>query len=315
MSAQQLFDRALKEEPRSGALNMRVTFGLENGASGRGTTIADSLVTGAGAETAVGKPSREKLHFTERVAGRDEVSLDEVSTGEQGFIGVDGRWYRLSAAQYKRVFEPAKNETLVGALGFDPRKWLVDPKLEGTAHVGGVEANHITGGVDADAMLTDLGFFESNSGQSAEARRFTELLQSSKKHGTMDVFAGKQDGILRRISVAAQMEAAEGGPPVRATLTFAFGLHKVNQPVSVEAPKQALPPTQIAAIPRAKLGAEADDILGPPAQRPSGSDGRTRKRPGTGTHPKTHPSAQGYVRCVQAAEDLQALERCQALLP
>ena len=57
--------------------------------------------------------------------------------------------------------------------------------------------------------------------------------------------------------------------------------------------------------------------LGPPQQaKPSGTGGQRRtrqQRHAVGT--KTKPSRQAYVSCVQAAQDLAALERCQALLP
>jgi hypothetical protein len=188
--------------------------------------------------------------------------------------------------------------------------------------VGGVKVNQISGDVNTDAVLTDLGFYKPGNVSSPEAERFAGLLKTATKHGTMTLFAGKQDGILRRLSVSAQADAAKSTPPLRATLTFALGLDKVNQPVTAEPPKSALPPAAIAQIPRAKLGSEADDVLGPatPARRPSGTETRRRpgrSAPGTPHRAKHKPrrSAQAYLDCVQAAQDLSTLERCQALLP
>ena len=317
-SAQQVLDRALKEEPKSAALNRRISFSLQAG--GKSTILADTVISGVGADTAPGKPATERLHTTERFAGRAPVSLDEISTGERGYIRAGGQWYQLSPAQYRRVFEPDTNETFVESLGFDPRRWMRDPKLESAnVNVGGVEANHISGEVDAEAVLTDLGFYTGANVESAQAQQFIDVIRKAAKSGTMDLFAGKQDGIIRKLSVNAQIDASKNVPPVEATLVFAFGLDKVNEPVKVSAPQGALPSARIAGIPRAKLGESADEILGPPS-KPSGSGGQAEKRQKSAAakpkkvRPKQR-SAQSYLSCVQAAPDLAALERCQAVLP
>jgi hypothetical protein len=136
----------------------------------------------------------------------------------------------------------------------------------------------------------------------------------------MDLFAGKQDGILRKLTVAAQTDPAQG-TQLRSTLTFALGLDKVNQPIKVEPPKNALPPASIASIPRSKLGDEADDVFGVPAtSKPAGTGGgkaRKHHKAAAQAPAKVTPkrSQRAYVNCVQAAEDLAALERCQPLLP
>jgi hypothetical protein len=188
--------------------------------------------------------------------------------------------------------------------------------------VGGAEANHVSGTVDGESVFRDLGFYEAGTSD-ATARRYVETVKTATKHGTMDVFAGKQDGILRKITVNAQADPVKSGPATKSTLTFTLGLDKVNQPVKIDEPKSALPPASIATIPRAKLGSEADDILG----TPSTSSRKTSATP-TKPHraaPKHHApaakarhkgrSAQAYVSCVQAAEDLAALDHCQSLLP
>jgi len=313
-SARQVFDRALKEEPKSGSLNMRVSFVLE--APGRAINVVDTVFTGAAADARGGQPEQARTHLSERVVGQPPVLLDEVASGNRGYIQVDGVWYRLSPAQYKRVFDSSKNETLIQSLGFDPRRWLTDPKLESTnAHVGGVQANQIGGDVDADMVLTDLGFYKGAS--SARAQQFVDIMKGASKKGNVELFAGKQDGILRRLSVTAQADASKNVPPLRGTLTFTLGIDKVNEQVKVTEPKNALPPSRIAGIPRAKLGTQADEVLGPPHQpKPSGTGDQRRtrqQRHAVGT--KTKPSRQAYVSCVQAAQDLAALERCQALLP
>ena len=309
--ARQVFDRALQTEPRSGAVNMRVNAVLQS--QGRSITVADTVLTGVGAEAQGGRPRQASMRWSERLAGQKPVQVDELASGNRGYIRVDGVWYRLSPAQTNRVFASTGNgETLIQSLGFDPRHWLTDPKLESTnAHVGGVRANQISGDVDVQRVLADLGLYKGAA--AARAQQFAGA--SGKAH--VDLFAGKQDGILRRMSATAETGASKNAPPLRGTLTFTLGIDKVNEPVKVTEPKNALPPSRIAAIPRAKLGTQADKVLGPPPQaKPSGTGGQRRtpqQRHAAGT--RTKPSGQAYVSCVQGAQDLAALERCQALLP
>jgi hypothetical protein len=314
-SAQQVLDRALKEEPKSASLNARFTFSVQDG--GKETTVADTVLSGASADAAPGNPPKERMSHTERVNGRAPVSYEELSTGDRGFIRVDRQWYQLSPAQYRRVFEPDKNETFVQALGFDPRQWMRDPQLESTnARVGSVEANHVHGAVDAEAVLTDLGVYAGANPNNAQAQRFVEILRGSSKSGTMDLFAGKEDGIIRKLSVTTTGDAPNNTPPLRATLTFAFGLDDVNMPVQVNQPQGALPSARIARIPRAKLGDSADEVFGP--SKAASKPARQPKRAGGGQPPakrKERPSAQRYLSCVQAAGDLGSLQRCQSLLP
>jgi hypothetical protein len=313
--AQQVLDRALKEEPHSGALNMRVSFSLQTAA--RQVTVADTVASGVGTDTAPGQPAKESFHFTENVAGKDPVSFDQLSTGKRGYIRVDGQWYQLSDAQYKRVFKPDKNESFVEALGFDPRRWVHDPKIESTnARVSGVAANQIVGDANADVVLTDLGFYKPGNSSSAEAQKFVDTIKNASKTGTMSLFAGKQDGILRKLSVNTVADASKSRPPLKASITFTLGLDKVNQPVKIVEPTGALPPSRIADIPRAKLGSQADDVFGAPTRSSgTGAHRKHRSKGAAGTQRTPKRNRQAYVSCVQSATDLSALERCQALLP
>jgi hypothetical protein len=124
--AQQVVDRAVKEEVKSGAVEMHMTTSIaapvrgasgkfEWNLSGRGTNLSSGRATGS-------------FHIDEKSPSERAVSLDELSTGNRGFIRVDGRWYELSGAQYKRVFE--SDDT-------NPLRWMVNPKSMGTTKVDG----------------------------------------------------------------------------------------------------------------------------------------------------------------------------------
>jgi hypothetical protein len=352
-SAQQVLDRSLKEEPQSGAVNMRVNVTVDLS----GKQFASQLVmTGAGANAAAGRPAQGQYHWSERAAGKAPAVHDEVAVGGRGYIGVDGRWYRVTPVQYKQLFDSAQGKPLFQSQGFDPRNWIKNPKLESTtSHVGGVQANQISGELDAQRVVDELGV---NKGAGSLAAQVANAMRAAPKQGTINLFVGKQDGILRKVSVVAQADGSKSVPPLRLTLSFASGLDKVNQPVKVAEPARALPPARIAGVPQAKLGSRADKIFGPaakPAQKPAPARGHARTRPHkpaqkpapTRRHARTRPhkpvkpaqkpaptrghaptqpqkpapparvkrSRQAYVGCVQAAQDLAMLERCQALLP
>jgi hypothetical protein len=314
-SAQQVLDRALKEEPKSGGVSARVSFTVEV----PGNQVAsESAMSGVGADAASGRPAQERSHWTDRAPGNAPAVHDELAIGDRGYIGVDDRWYRVTPAQYKRLFDSGENKSLFQSQGFDPRRWIKNPKLESTtSHVGGVEANQIGGDLDAEKVLDELGVYKGVG--SPRAQQVADAIRAAPKHGTINLFVGKQDGILRKLSVVTQADASKHVPPLQLTLSFALGIDKVNQPIKVTEPKGALPPARIADIPRAKLGSRADKVFGPaakPGQKRASPGGHARTRSHKGAAPTTAKrSRQAYVSCVQGAQDLATLDRCQALLP
>jgi hypothetical protein len=140
-SAQQVLDRALREEPKSGAVNARAGFTV--GVSGN-QVASQVVISGVGADAAAGRPAQERLRWTDQAPGKAPAVHDELAVGNRGYIGVGGRWYRVTPAQYKRLFDSSMNKSLFQSQGFDPRHWIKNPKLESTtSHVGGVQANQV----------------------------------------------------------------------------------------------------------------------------------------------------------------------------
>jgi len=252
--AQQVLDRAVKEEAKSAAVEMHLTTTITapvRGAGGRFEWRLAGRGTGLTSGRATGS-----FHVDERSPGERPVSLDELSTGSQGFIRVDGRWYRLSSTQYERVFE--RDDA-------NPLRWMVNPTSMGTTTVDGVDANRIRGDANVNEMLTDLDAFEAGSADSPAQRRVVAAIKAAPKRGSMDIGAGKQDGILRKGSVSGQMNTTLGTTPLHVALAFTFAFTDVNQPVTVRAPKHALPPSRIRRLSRAKLGSAAGDVFVAPA--------------------------------------------------
>jgi hypothetical protein len=281
--AQQIIDRAAKQELESGTVQMHMTTSISSPARGVNGTFEWNL-SGQGSNLSGGRKTG-RFHITEQGPGERPVSLDELSTGTEGFIRVGGSWYRLSDSQYRRIFK--SDDT-------DPLRWIVNPKLAGTTRVDGVEANDIRGAANMNTMLADLDAFEGDPTDSPAARRVASAIKAAPKQGSMDLQVGKHDGVLRRGSIRGQVDAVIGTTPLEMALALTFSFTDVNEPVRVEAPQRALPPSLLGRVPRAKLGSQAHDIFG--ARKP-------RRGP------------RSYVTCVSDAPNLAALERCQSLLP
>ena len=286
-SAQQILDRAAKKEPKSGHLNARFTFSISSPAQRGRTWKMDSRVSGRGTDVPGGKTA-QILHFTERTTGKGPVSVDELSTGQQGFVRVGATWYRLTRTQSKRVFE----SNSIQSPNVDPLQWAINPKLAGTRHVDGVQANHLIAEANINAMFADLELFKGEAGDTSAVRALNKAVNATAKRGTMVVDVG-EDGVLRRLAVSGQLDTLTTVPLHMAT-TFSFAFSRVNEPVSVRAPGRALSSSRIRRLARARFGGQADDILGPQKRRP----GRA-----------------SYVTCVGDAQNLAALARCQKLLP
>jgi hypothetical protein len=79
-----------------------------------------------------------------------------VSTGKQAFLELGNRAYRVPQSQLdelkKQNAQQAQSFAGLGALGVNPRSWLVNPTSHGTAKVGGGETSHVSAGLDTTKL-------------------------------------------------------------------------------------------------------------------------------------------------------------------
>jgi len=304
INAAEVLQKGFTNEPRSAVLNLRFTgaFQASNGKSRRGTyTVVGPASDGPGAKD----PGQADLKITD-TSGGTPVTFRLISTGERGFVGYRGRFYRMSDRQFKSVFADGSSpdESFVEELGFDLQRWMTEPALAGTAKLDGVTNDRVTSKVDVIAMLTDLDVIGPGSD---DAGANDKLFRDAAKDGEGQLLVGRPDGILRKADVTARVVARGEAATVNATFRFDLGLQDVNKPVKVKAPENALPPGRIKDIPRSVLGTSyADKLLG---AKP-GKRGRPR-----GDTREAGRSRKAYVNCVQQATDTAALEKCQALVP
>jgi hypothetical protein len=214
-----------------------------------------------------GRLPKFKLDLAVDEAGGDSARAGATSTGDRGFIRVDGEDYELSRRlfdQFKAGYEQAqlqgkgKGKGGMGALGLDPTAWLKDARKAGEAQVAGVTTQHVTGGVDVARLLDDLdgalGAANALGGQGVpglprplgdEDKR--EIIRSVKS-AKADVFSGKDDRILRRLAVTLGLEGTRDGKPVTGSLAFTLNLSELGESQDIAAPAQAKPLTGLDAL-------------------------------------------------------------------
>jgi hypothetical protein len=180
------------------------------------------------------------------------------STGGRAFITLDGRPYRLDKAFVAKLRAglaertPARRSGL-GALGIDPRRWILQPRLRGTETLDGVRVTRVSGAVNLARLLEDLDSFLTKAGGSAAAggflspatrREFEAAIDSSN----VDILSGAADHVVRELRIAAKFTFKKHGglTPIPGlaggTLNIRLALAGVNHTrVDVRAPAGARP--------------------------------------------------------------------------
>jgi hypothetical protein len=142
------------------------------------------------------------------------------STGGQAFISLDGRPYRLDKAFVTklraRVARAPGHRLGLGALGIDPRRWILKPRARGTETVDGVSVTRVSGAINLARLLEDLDSFLTKAGGSAAAggflspatrREFADAIDSSN----VDILSGASDHVLRELRIAAKFTFKKHG--------------------------------------------------------------------------------------------------------
>jgi len=198
------------------------------------------------------------------------------STGGRAFISLDGRPYRIDEAFVSQLREGLRQQTRarrsgLGALGIDPRRWILEPRARGTTTVDGVPVTRVSGAINLARLLEDLDSFLTKAGGSAAAggflspatrREFADAIDSSN----VDVLSGASDHVLRELRIAAKFTFKKHGglTPIPGLaggrLEIRLALADVNETrVNVRAPAGARP---LAELTGASIGAFVDGIAG-----------------------------------------------------
>jgi hypothetical protein len=248
-------------------------------------------------------------------SGGSAMQAGAVSTGDKGFLRLQGRAYQLSDALFKRLEASRKqataskgqNGTSLKALGIDPRRWLKDPKEGGVETLAGVQVIHVSAGIDVPRFVADLATLLTKAGKlgvtggssqvpSTLTQAQRDKIVKSVKTAAVDVWSGKDDKALRRIAMHVTFDVPadarpKGTPAQKGTLRFDLAIAELNRPQAIGAPANPRPLSELTTA----LG----QVLG----SAQGS-----------TQPQTGGSSK-YQQCLAAAgTDIAKAQRCAGLL-
>jgi hypothetical protein len=320
----------------SGKIELKL--GLEaEGASSLGGPIA---VTLSGPFQSEGPKTLPKFDFDLTLAlGGNTLSAGAVSTGDAGFLKLQKQDYSVPAevfAQFKQGYERSQSQQKnndqtpsFSSLGVDPSKWLKDAKSEDDTEVAGVKTTHVSAGVDVPKLLDDVNRILSRAGslggsqtqqipnQLTEQQR--KSVEDAIEDATFDVYSGKDDKVLRRLTVKLKFKVPEdqranaqglsGG-----TITFDLTLGDLNQQQTINAPANPKSFDELTKALQSTLGG----LLGATGGS-TGSSGGTTSTPTTPSDTLSTPSgdakAQEYSKCIsEAGGDIAKAQKCSSIL-
>jgi hypothetical protein len=307
---------------KSGVLGISLTLN-PSGSSTLKSPISFSI-SGPFQTRGTGKLPQSNFTISISALGR-KGQLGIVSTGTAGYVTLDGAAYQLPAADFQRlesgfssVGSSGQGGGGLSALGINPEHWLTNASVVGSDTIDGTDTTHIRAGVNVAALLQDintlLGKASSSTGTKVPSSippATQQQIAAAIKGATVDVWTGKSDTILRKLSLnltvplTGQISTVAGGA-TSAGIGFTLAYSSVNQPQTVAAPANVQPYSQFTTKLRSILtgieGSVGGGSLGSTGATGSGSSGSTAK-------------IQKYSACIQSAgQDVVKMQKCASVL-
>lgn len=231
-----------------------------------------------------------------------------IGAGGKSYIQVASQAFELSDKvldDLKAEEDKSKGRLSFSSLGIDPGTWLEDPKIVGDEQWSGESVTHVRATVDTDRLASDLEKVvtraDKASGAATDAKAAAATLNTMKKDVTstrIDVWVAKGKGALRRLQVDIKLKSGR--------IALDFSLSKVNEPVKIATPKNALPFEQLLSV---FAGASSEKGGTGTTTTPAPSGGAT-----TTPDTSTDGSSDAYTQCVDAAgSDVSKLQACAKL--
>ena len=263
------------------------------------------------------------------------IQVGALSTGDRVFLRFGGTFYEqpadeVAATNRRLAREGGDDDGSLSALGIDAREWVADAQIDGEEEIGGVVTEHVSGTLDVEAALTDVNdLVKRSAGSLGEAGRAArplgekeiERLAKSVDDPTFDVYVGKEDDVVRRISLRVDVEVPEQdrkdmGGMTGASIRFAAQLDDVGGDQRVDAPRRSRPLSDLTSQ-IGSLGALTGDGLGDAAAPPSDSGDTGAGDGAEGDGGAALDDFERYANCLDAADpdDSAAIAQCRALLP
>jgi hypothetical protein len=303
-----------KDKPiRSGNLTLR----LNVDAQGLASLKSPLAIRVAGPFQGQGSGQVPKFDFDlDLDSGGNAIQAGAISTGDKGFLTLQGRSYQLSDALFQRLERSRKQATAskgkdqgtsLRTLGIDPRRWLKDARERGVETLSGVQVIHVSAGIDVPRFVADLSTLLAKAGTLGVTGGSAQLpgtltqaqrdkIVKSVKGADVDVWTGKDDKALRRIAMNVTFDVPAGSrpkgtPAQKGTLRFDLAIAELNRPQAIGAPANPRPLSELTTA----LG----QVLG-------GAQGATQQQGG---------GSSAYQRCLAAAgTDIAKAQQCAGLL-
>ena len=256
--------------------------------------------------------------------GGQTITSGVLTTGDRVFLKFQDVYYEQPQAQVRRTnrgLAKRKGRPTLGQLGLDPRSWLAEAKDEGDAEVAGVDTHHVSGTLDVVSLMRNLNKFVRRSASALGSGSDTPApltgadireLSDAVKDPSFDVYVGKQDNLIRRVSGRIEFDIPEAdqtglGGLRGGSIKFSVELRDVNGDQAIEAPAHSRPLSTLTD----SLGGALDAL---------GAGGGTGQEPGPeeGAEDGSSDADQfrQYAECLDKArpEDTEQLQRCADLL-
>jgi hypothetical protein len=280
-----------------------------------------------------GTASIPKFQFTLGITASGQTfTAGATSTGDKAFLSFLGSDYAVSDQQFAtfkqgylqaQASSAKQNRSTLSSLGVNPLQWLTSPQTVGTESAGGASTTHIRAGIAVPKLLDDVQHLLSKagslgvSGTRAVPSTITPAqrasIQRDVKSATVDVYAGKDDQILRRLTVNVAL--------TNGSISFDLTIANLNQAQTITAPTNAQPLSTLLNSLGAKSGSGGlGGLLGGGTAGGAGGGAGTTTSPSTGgsSGSAQAPSAaagQAYLACLQkAGQNLAAAQKCASLI-
>jgi hypothetical protein len=328
--------RALLQQTFSGSHPVRsgdLRLALTVVPSGSRTLTAPLSLSFGGPFQSQGAGKLPKSDFSVTLSAQGKSgTVGILSTGTAGYVTLQGASYQLPQATFQRLessfAQVASSPTGGGSsgvskLGIHPLDWLRNPTIIGDETVGGTATTHIRAEIDVAALLGDLNTFLEKapslgiSGASQIAAGLPsatrEKIAAAVKSPTFDVWTGKDDKTLRKLTIRAtvpvsgHVQALLGGLS-SAQISLSMQYANLNQPQSISAPANVRPFAEF----QSKLQSFMTTVAGGLSSAGTGAS------PAAPAPTSTTGSSAGvarYSQCiVKAHGDVTKMQACASLI-
>jgi len=258
-----------------------------------------------------------------------------LSTGERVFVKFGGSFFeqppeQVAAANRRLAKDDTGDQGSLSDLGLHPRDWVVDASVAGDEEINGTQTRHVKGELDVAALVTDInGLVKGSagalggSGQAPKPLRKKDIarLADTVDNPTFDVYVGKDDDVVRRISLRLDIDVpkddqADVRGVTGAGITFSAELSDIGGDQQVKAPS--------ASSPMSVLTDQIGGLAGLTGL--GGSDGTATTPDATATAPDAGSTTgsdggdakefERYGQCLEQArpDDTKAIARCAQLV-